>query len=304
MEYFFITFQQVIELFLLILLGAAAYKTGVVRGEAKKDLSSLLINLVIPAVILNSFQTQMDLEKLPVLGEAFFLCALAHILLILGSRLMIPAGRSADFAIERICTVYTNAGFMGLPLLGALSGEQGTFYASVYVAVFHLFLWTHGAFTLSRETDLRRTLRQLCSPTILAVAAALFLFFTNIKLPQLLVVPVGYLADLNTPLAMLATGISLASYQLSVFLKNGRIYYLAALRLLLLPILMLLLFRLFGFRGTAEKCVLVAAACPTAALAPMVALRYGHDEQIASGVFAVTTLLSLFSIPIFMLFLR
>ena len=304
MSYFFITFQQVVELFLIILVGAAAYKTGVVRSEVKKDLSSILINLVIPAVILYSFQTQMELSRLSVLGEAFFLCALVHVLLIAGSWLLLPARHSADYAIERICTIFTNAGFMGLPLLGALFGEEGTFFASVYVAVFHLFLWTYGAFSLSKENSIRQSLKQLCSPTIAAVALALILFFADIKLPEVLLTPTGYLADLNTPLAMLATGVSLASYRLSDFFRSGRVYYIAALRLCILPALLLACFRFLGYMDTAGVCVLVAAACPTGALAPMVALRYGHNEQISSGVFAVSTLLSLFSIPIFVLFVR
>lgn len=304
MNYFLITFQQVAELFLIILVGALAYKTGVVRGEVKKDLSNILINLVIPAIILYSFQTQMELSKLSVLGEAFFLCALAHILLILGSRLFLPARSSADYAIERICTVFTNAGFMGLPLLGALFGAEGTFFASVYVAVFHLFLWTYGAFSLSKENSVRQSLKQLCSPTIAAVVLSLILFFADIKLPEVLLAPTGYLADLNTPLAMLATGVSLASCRLSDFFRSGRIYYMTALRLCVLPALLLVCFRLLGYTDTAGICVLVAAACPTGALAPMVALRYGHNEQISSGVFAVSTLLSLFSIPVFMLFVR
>ena len=304
MSYFFITFQQVVELFLIILVGAVAYKTGVVRSEAKKDLSNILIDLVIPAIILYSFQTQMDRSKLSVLGEAFLLCALAHVLLIVGSCLLISARHSADHAIERICTVFTNAGFMGIPLLGALFGAEGTFYASVYVAVFHLFLWTYGAFSLSRENGLRQSLRQLCSPTIAAVVLSLLLFFTDIKLPELLLTPVKYLADLNTPLAMLATGVSLASCRLSDFFRNRRVYYISVLRLCVLPAFLLICFRFLGYTDTAGVCVLVAAACPTGALAPMVALRYGHNEQLSTGVFAVTTILALFSVPVFMLFVR
>lgn len=302
MDIFVITLKQVIELFLIMLVGGVCYKTGLVTDKSKKELSNLLVSVVIPAIILNSFQTQMDLSKAKLLIEAFFDCALVHVLLILLSFFLLPERSGQHIRIERLSVIYTNAGFMGIPLLTAIFGAEGTFYAAVYVAVFHLFMWTHGVFTLAKEKSVKTVVKQLCSPTIAAVALSLLLFFLDFKLPELLLTPISYLSGMNTPLAMLATGVSLASYDLLKLFQNRRLYYIAGLRLLILPALLILLFRLFGLTNTAAVCVLAAAACPTGALIPMVAVQYGHDERTASGVFALTTLLSLFTIPLFMLF--
>ncbi|MDO4264945.1 MAG: AEC family transporter [Eubacteriales bacterium] len=303
MDIFLITFKQVVGLFLIIFVGLVCCKAGVLTDKSKKELSGLLVNIVIPAVIINSFQRQMDLSKAEVLFESFFYCIIVHICLIILAALFLPKRLGPNYSIERISVIYTNAGFMGLPLLSALFGEEGTLYAAVYVSVFHLFMWTAGTFSLTKDKSLKSAVRQLCSPTIIAVLIALLFLFLNVKLPEVLLTPLGYVADMNTPLAMIVTGVSLASIDLCELFGTRKLYYVTALRLLILPLILVGLFRLLQFSGMASDCALVSAACPTAAIAPMVAVQYGHDEKTASGIFALTTLLSLFTIPLFMLFL-
>ena len=302
MNFFLITFGQIFELFLLILLGALLWKLGLIFGEAKKSLSGILINLVIPAVILNSFQAESDTSKLEVLLEAFLLSVAAHLLLIFLSSVFIPKKNNPQAAMERLCAAYTNAGFMGIPLLTALFDVQGAFYASIYVTVFHLFLWTHGVYSLSRGGEEKGRLKKLLSPTVMTVGVSLVLYLLGIRLPRLIMEPVQWLAGMNTPLAMLVTGASLASCGLGALFENRRIFYVTALRNLILPAILVLLFKVFGLLSTASVCVLIAACCPTAAVIPMIALQYGQDEQRASGIFAMTTVLSLFTIPLFMFF--
>lgn len=303
MDIFLITFKQVVGLFLIIFVGVICCKAGIVTDRSKKELSGLLVNIVIPAVIINSFQRQMDLSKAEVLFESFFYCVFVHICLIFLAVVFLPKRLGPNYGIERVSVTYTNAGFMGLPLLSALFGEAGTLYASVYVSVFHLFMWTAGTFTLSKEKSFKAAFRQLCSPTIIAVLIALILLFLDVTLPEVLLTPISYVAEMNTPLAMIVTGMSLASIDFFELLRAKKLYYVTALRLLILPLILVVLFRLLHFTGMAADCVLVSAACPTAAIAPMVAVQYGHDEKMASGIFALTTLLSLFSIPLFMLVL-
>lgn len=300
MNLFAITFEQVLVLFILIFLGYLCFRTGILNAARKEELSGVLVNLVIPAVILNSFQ-RMDKSQSGVLLRAFLLCGLVHLLLIGLSRVFLPERAGGNHRIERICTTYTNAGFMGIPLLTALFGAEGGFYAAVYVAVFHLFLWTIGVFSLSDQRDFRAALRQLVTPTLLAALCSVLLFLSGLQLPELLLKPVGYLSDMNTPLAMLVTGVSLGTCDFAAMFRKKRLYYVGALRLFLFPALLALLFRVCSFRDTAALCILTAAACPTAALVPMIALRYGHDEETASGVFAMTTLFSVVSIPCFTL---
>lgn len=300
MELFAITFQQIAELFLLILLGYLCCKAGIVTEGAKKTLSAILLHVVIPAVILNAFLSEDVRNAAPALVTGLVLAVSAHVFMLLLAAVLLPK-RRPHYRIERICAAYTNAGFMGLPLLSALFGETGAFYASIYLAVFHLFMWTQGVFSLKEKRDLRAALKQLCSPTLIAVAAAIILYFLRIRLPELLMEPIGYISDMNTPFAMLVTGVSLASYKLSELFGNRKIYYVAALRLLVFPILLWFFFRALWLSGEAVQCTALLAACPTAAVVPMVALSYEQDEKTASGAFALTTLLCLFTIPVVVL---
>lgn len=301
MTFFFITFQQIFSLFLIILLGYLSVRFGLIQANVKKTLSGILLNLVIPAVIINSFQAEHDLSKAGTLAESMLLAVFVHALLIGLSALLIGK-KHPDYRIERLCCIYSNAGFIGIPLLGALFGEVGSFYASIYLTVLNVFLWTQGAFSLTAGADFKESLRKLFSPTLVAVAAALCLYIFRIQLPTLLILPIRYLADMNAPFAMIVTGVSIATCNPRDLL-HPRVFYVSALRQIVLPLILLLLFRAFGLTNTTAVCTLIAASCPTAAAIPMLALQYDQNEQTASGTFALTTLLSLVTIPFFMLFI-
>lgn len=141
MELAVITAKQVAVLLLLIFAGFACVKTGAVKIEAKKAFSDLLLYLIVPAMVINSYLTEFDPKVLQNLLQSF---ALSTVLLLLGLvitfLLTLRIDKEKNTPILRFACIFSNAAYMGFPLIQALFGAEGLLYASAYVTVFNILL--------------------------------------------------------------------------------------------------------------------------------------------------------------------
>ena len=287
-----ITAQQVAELFILIGLGALGAKTGLLRPEGKQTLSNLLVNLVVPAMIINSYRMEFSAEILHNLMAAFALSTLSILLGLLITLLFTARSRDSRTPIFRFACVFSNAGYMGLPLISALFGSEGLLYASAFFTMFNLLLWTVGYSMVSGSSDSKAVVKSLAhTPAI---------YLLQIPIPALLAQPISLLGAMNTPLSMLITGMLIAAGDLKSIVCSRPIWKLAAVRMLVIPALCLGAFALLGlFRfGMAAQVVLLLECCPAAAITSVFAVQFGHDEQFAAGCVVLTTLLSILTLPL------
>ena len=208
--------SQIIVMFLLIGVGAFCYRKKYINDDGAGQLSFILTRIVAPCVVIDSFQREFD----PALGKALIISVLctctAMGLSILVSHLVFRKnGSHANFADKRFCVVFTNCGFMGLPLLDALYGSEGLFLGSAFIMVNNLLLWTYGVGQLSRDVPRAERLRNtFINPGVISNLIGLFCFLTPFKLPVVPATAVSYLASLNTPIAMIAVGAFLAQCDL------------------------------------------------------------------------------------------
>lgn len=301
MELAWITVGKILEMFLIMLLGAAAFRYGVVDSGANKRLSGVCLKIVSPAMILMSYQIEYQPERLQGLLITAA-CSAASILLAIGvARLTIRPGRSLDVEIEKISAVYSNCGFIGIPLIHGLLGREGVFYMTAYITVFNLLIWSHGLALMCGTGSLRTTLKKLVQPAIIAIGVGVLCFLLQIRLPEVVANPLTMVGDMNTPLAMLVAGCNLAESDLLAALRRPRTYVISFLKLLLFPLLTALLLGALGVNRTIALTVLVATACPSAAMGTMFALQYQRDSNYATELFAITTVLSLVTIPLVIL---
>lgn len=301
MQLAMITAQQVAVLFLLIFTGAAATKAGILRSEGKQTLSGLLVNVVVPAMILNSYQMEFSMEILRNLLAAFGLSVLA-ILLGTGVTVLLTARRKDSRAsIFRFACIFSNAAYMGFPLISALFGAEGLLYASAYVTVFNLLLWTLGYGLVSGKASARELGRSLLhTPVLYAMVIGLTIYLLQLPLPSLIVQPLQLLGGMNTPLSMLITGMLIGSGNLRTILADRQIWQLAGVRMLLIPAVCMALFALLGLLhfGTVSQVVVLLECCPAAAITSVFAVQFGHDEGFAAGSVVLTTLLSILTLPL------
>ena len=296
MELAQITAGQVVMLFLLMGTGIAAVKTGVLKPEGKQTLSNLLVYLVVPAMIVNSYRMEFSMEILHNLLAAFGMSLLA---LLIGTGITLARRKDSRTPIFRFACIFSNAAYMGFPLISALFGSEGLLYASAYVTVFNILLWTMGYGFVSGSSDPKEVLHSLLhTPVLYAMVIGLCIYLLQIPVPQLIAQPLELMANMTTPLSMVITGMLLAAGDLGCIVRSKPVWKLAAVRMLLIPAVCLAVFGLLGFRSMTAQVVLLLECCPSAAITSVFAVQFGHDESFAAGSVVLTTLLSIVTLPL------
>lgn len=296
-ENFLTVVQQVLVLFVLIGVGVICGKSRILSKEAVKSCADVVLLFATPCVIIQSFQREPDAETLRGLGIAALAAVLVHAAGIGLAHLLI---RDPDRARERVLrfgTVFSNAGYMAIPLQLALLGQDGVFYGATYVAVFNLVMWSYGVTLMGGKEQLSAR-KLVLNPGVIGVAAGLLLFLGRISLPTVLAAPVGHLAALNTPVPMLIIGYYLADAKLLEALRDARSYGTIGLRLLVIPLLTLGVLTLCGVRGTVLVSSVVGASAPVATATTMFATKFDCDARLSVNLVVVSTLLSMLTMPL------
>lgn len=221
MELAVITAEKISVMFVMALIGMICYRIGLISGHTNEKLSDILLLLVSPLLIFTSYQQAFDPEKLNGLLTAFFMAAVSHAVAITITSFLVKKGRT-DWEVERISSIYSNCGFMGIPLVSALFGADGVFYVTAYITVFNVLVWTHGVILMTGKQDFKSFLTALRSPCIVAVVVGLFCYLARIRFPAVILEPLTAIADMNTPLAMLVAGVSIAGSDIRALLMKDR----------------------------------------------------------------------------------
>ncbi|MDO4269328.1 MAG: AEC family transporter [Eubacteriales bacterium] len=297
-----LTLHQVVLMLLLIAVGAACARLGWFTDAVARALSKFLLGFVTPALLLDAFYQPYDARMARGLLLSAALGVLFHALAALLAQALLRGGAAETRAVARLGAVYSNCGFMAFPLVRAVLGDEGVFYGSAFVAVFNVFLWTHGrALLLGRKgLDVKKALG---NPGVLGAAAGALLYFTRLPLPDIASGLIASLASLNTPLAMMVTGVFLARCRPKELLDR-RVLYPAALRMCVMPGAFLLLLALTGaarWSASGGAFVLTAAlcaGCPSAASSVLMTSSLGLDSAYGARIIFASSVLSVVTVPL------
>lgn len=291
--------NQTIIMLILIGVGVVCAKTKLISEASNKDLSKFVLQVVNPVVIFVSYQREYRTELAKNLLLTFVLSVGAMAALVLPSYVFVRKKEGKEFEIERFSSVYSNCGFMGIPLVNAIYHEEGVFYLTAFITVFNLVVWTHGVILISGQKDLRQVVKVFYSPTIISILLGLITFFAQVKLPQTALTALGYIKDMNTPVAMIVSGVTIAATNVPKLLKNIRVYYVCFLKLLVMPLILAVPFSLLsGVDEIVRMTILIAAAAPPAAMCTLLSIRYGKNSIYSSEIFTAGTILSVGSLPL------
>lgn len=305
MDLALITFEQVGILFLLIFAGFISVKTGAIKPEGRKVLSDLLVYLIMPCMILNSYFMELDAKMLTNLVLSFGLSTFLLLLAVGISVLVTIRRKDENKKIVRFACTFSNAGYMGIPLIQALYGTEGTFYASAFLTMFNILLWTIGCVMVDDKVKPKDVIKSIVStPVLYGVVLGLVIYLCQIPVPNFIVQPVAAIGNMNTPISMLIIGMIIAGSNMKFIVTNKDIWFTIAMRMVLIPTISVALFYLLGLSGMTAKVVLIQAACPTAAITSVFAIRYGHDENMAAGAVVLTTLVSIVTLPLLAMLLQ
>lgn len=290
-------------MFLLIAVGYICDKVGLVTRRGIKQMTDIVLLIVAPAVIIQSYNQEFDANLAKNLGISFIYATVAHIVMIILSKFLFSKKDPVKYGIDRICSIYTNSGFMGIPLMTSVLGPEGVFYGSAFLALFNLTLWTQGIAAIKGKQKEKvhpiAIIKQMfLNPGVIGILIGFLIFFTPISLPDAVGQAIGHIANLNTPLAMIVIGTYIARSNIFQALKEVRIYYTSFIRLIFFPLIMIPMYLLLPSDSLVYLSNFIALACPTAAATSMLAAKYGGDAIYASKIIAISTILSIVTIPL------
>lgn len=294
-------FTQVVILFLVAMVGLICHKTGIYTEKASRLTTNLLFYIVAPAIIIRSFLgMEFSADTLGGLLKALLGGIFYHIVGMIFSRLFFNKGDKSTACIFKYACCYGNVGYMALPLAQAVLGDEGVFYCSVILVPFNILSFTHGV-SIMQKNDEKEKLnikKLLVNPGVIGVAIGLPLFLLQVELPEIIYAPVSYIADLNTPLAMVMFGTYLAAADWKTILSDKRIFGTALIKIILIPLITVFSLKLMGFAGTLLVACVLSSAAPTASATVMFAAKYDRDTGLASKVTSFVSVLSIITMPV------
>ena len=306
MEISILLMEQIAELFLMILMGYIIVKTGLLKGEDSKVISKIVLYLVIPCVIINAFQVDYTSEKVKELLLVFAASVLLQVILLAA---VWGAGKVLKLnEVETTSIYYSNSGNLIVPLVTFILGKEWVLYGCVFMSVQLVFLWTHGKNTISREGkwDWKKIVFNV-NINMISVFAGVVLFFTRIRLPEIVNQTLSSVGSMIGPASMIVTGMLIAEMNLRNIFENVKVYFISFLRLVVIPVISLAILKISGLvniHPDGKKLLLIvflAVITPSASTITQMCQVYGNDSKYASAINVMTTLLSIITMPLMVL---
>ena len=292
------------KLFLMIVPGFILSKAHIIDEHQSKGISSVIINLTWPCLILMSLQREFSRELCINMG----ILTIVMVAVILAAFLFAKA-ISKGLKLERSLTylmtfmlMFGNTGFMGIPVCNALYGGEGTFYAALIDCVQDVFIFTAGLIMIEKSTGkhIGLSIRHFLTPGFASIVIGLGLFIGRVTLPGIIAGPMETIGAATSPLAMLVVGYQLGQVSFREMFSDVRIYILSAAKLVVLPLLfMFLLMLVFPEMNILTKALIVEMATPIAAVSTIYTQQYDGNVEFATKSVMLSTLLSLVTLSVF-----
>lgn len=291
-------FSQVLILMTLVALGALLSKTGILTESGVRSITDMVLMTVTPCVIIKSFVREFDAKALKGLLISFLIAVMVHIGFIVLSRIILHSKDISRERVLRLGVVFTNCGYMSLPLQEAILGETGVFYGSSFIAIFNLFVWSYGIITISGDKKYLTPKKLVFNPGMIGLAVGLVIFLFSLPVPKIIYQPISFIAALNTPLPMIIIGYHLSKTDILKSIKDLQCLLASLVRMLLLPAVAIALMYLCRVRGDMLVSAAISCSAPTAAITTMFASKFGGDTELSVNMVSLTTIMSLLTMPL------
>lgn len=290
-----IILQQTLTMLLLMGTGVVLTRIGILDDAASSALGKLLVSCIIPCVTLNSFMVPMKEGGLGLLGQSAIL-GMASLAIAMAVSYIIFSRREPE---QDFGAAFSNAGFVGIPLVSATFGKEAVFYIAPMISFLNILQWTYGEWLLTGDSRKVQLKSVLLNPVLIATVMGILLYATQLPVPGIVSRSVEMLADTNTPIAMLVLGSYLAKTQPKSLVADVRVWAGSIVRLFVVPLATALLIRLSGM-GNSEmvQALFIASAAPVGANVAIFAQQCGADYRLSVRLVCLSTLLSVMSVPI------
>lgn len=300
----------VLTLLILIIPGFTLKKLKIMNGDSAKHLNKGLIYVFQPAMLISSYLRPFDAQIMKSSLYVLLFSFLSHLLFTVVAFLAFKKTEIDKRNVYRFAMVFSNAGFMGIPVIKAVLGEHAGIYASFYCVFFQIFIWSVGSFIYTGDKKYMSVKKMILNPGVIPVLIGVVCFITPIgaHVPEVVKGAIKYLSEMVIPVSMMIVGIRLAECELGGIFKNYRLFICVLLRLFALPALFFVLlwgFKLIGFYDDAAAAsALICSSAPVAASTNSFAEMYNGDGPEASKLVSISTVLSVVSMPLIAMLLN
>ncbi|MDD3230043.1 MAG: AEC family transporter [Oscillospiraceae bacterium] len=299
-----VALQQMCILLAVMIIGYITYRVGYLTELVNEKISNIVVNVANPALILSSV-TNLSETKTKDLTETVIAAVVTYGILLLCSfvlPILLRVSKS-EYSVYQLMTLFNNVGFMGLPILQSLYGNAALLIAAVFLFFYNVLIYTFGVHILTKgakpcKNNLKTVLKGLLNPGTVSCMAVLAIVFTHFQIPAMGCSIITMLGNLTAPLSMMCIGASFGGFRMKTLLGNGRLLSLSLLKLLPVPILGVLLLRFLGFTPLVVNVSMIVLATPIGSMTTMMAQQYHADSQLTAKGVALSTLLSMITIPL------
>lgn len=289
-----ILLRQNMIMVIYMAIGYFLYKKKLITRNGSGELGKLLLYIVMPAVIIKAYMVRFSIQTLWCLGISMGAAAVCLLLSMLVSRLVFK-----ECPIEHFGSAFSNAGFMGIPLIQTALGDEAVFYVSSFVAFLNILQWTYGVYVMTQDRENISVKKIVTNPVVIGFVIGVAVFFLPVQQPFILTTVVGTISGMNAPLAMIILGIYLAQLPFKEILKGKQVYLCAVLRLVVIPLLSMAVLSLLPAKYNMIKlAVLIAAAAPVGSNVAIFAQINKKDYTQAVKNICLSTVLCVFTIPV------
>lgn len=299
---FIVSLKQVIVIFILMLVGFFCKKVNFIHDITAKDLTNLLLYMVSPCLIINSFLTSFSKSKFKILISALFASVVIFAVSIIISNIVFK--KEKDFqqkAVLKYGTVYSNAGFMGIPLVQVFLGSKGVFFSVPFLVIYNLFMWSHGLGLFIKKHHLcfmKQIKSLILNPNIIAAILGILIYMLQIKFVSIIKEPLTYLANINTPLSMLIIGSNLSELSLKEVFNDKKCWQSTFLKNIFIPIVSMIILMFFHFDKIAYMSLIIMISCPIAGVVVLFSILNQFDTKFPIKLMCHSTIMSAVSIPL------
>lgn len=293
--------KKILSLFLIMFMGICLAKSKVITVEGSKNISMVMLYLMVPCSILNAFQVDYTDEIRDGLILAFVAAIILHVVMIVVTCFLERILKLE--AVEKASVIYSNAGNLIIPIVTSVLGPEWVIYSSAFISVQLILLWSHAKMLLSGEKgfDAKKVFSNI---NMIAIAVGIIMFFTRLRLPELAQDAVSSVASMIGPSAMLITGILLSEVRWKKVLSFSGLWKTVFLRLVAYPLMGILVLRGLGMPQMVEDgetillVSLLANMTPPASTVTQMSQIYGKNADYASAINVICTLLCIVTMPL------
>jgi len=290
-------FQQIVIMFLYMAIGWMMAKRKLITKEGSRAIANLLLYVILPCVIVKSFCLERTPQNVTVILLSFCGAAAVLLIAILISHLLFKKRPLDNFG-----AAFSNAGFMGIPLISSALGAGSVLYVVPMIAILNALQWTYGQAVISGKKEMTSPKKVLGNPIVAALVLGMGIFFLKIPVPKLVYGCMETISYSNAPVAMIILGVYLAEIKAGELLSDAHAWFCSAARLVIIPAVTFIALKLL-FPGNSElgKALLIAAAAPVGSNVAVYAQRLDQDYPYAVKTVCLSTLLSVVTMPLFVL---